>query len=137
MTVGTLFCGWAADKAQMPAIGLCLLWSALWLGIYPFVAHNVWAVSLVVFMIGAGGGLGIMLQTRLMDVAGDAQTMAAALNHSAFNFANALGPLLAGAVIARGADFNETGFVGVLLALGGFAIWAAALWDNRRRNGGA
>jgi DHA1 family inner membrane transport protein len=137
MTVGTLFCGWAADKAQMPAIGLCLLWSALWLGIYPFVAHNVWAVSLVVFMIGAGGGLGIMLQTRLMDVAGDAQTMAAALNHSAFNFANALGPLLAGAVIARGADFNETGFVGVLLALGGFAIWAVALWDNRRRNGGA
>lgn len=137
MTVGTLFCGWAADKAQMPAIGLCLLWSALWLGIYPFAAHNVWAVSLVVFMIGAGGGLGIMLQTRLMDVAGDAQTMAAALNHSAFNFANALGPLLAGAVIARGAAFNETGFVGVLLALGGFAIWAVALWDNRRRNGGA
>jgi DHA1 family inner membrane transport protein len=133
MTVGTLFCGWAADKAQMPSIGLCLLWSALWLGVYPFAAHNVWAVSLVVLMIGGGGGLGIMLQTRLMDVAGDAQTMAAALNHSAFNFANALGPLLAGMVIARGAAFNETGFVGVLLALGGFAIWGVALWDNRRR----
>jgi DHA1 family inner membrane transport protein len=136
MTVGTLFCGWAADKAQMPSIGLCLLWSALWLGVYPFAAHNVWAVSLVVLMIGGGGGLGIMLQTRLMDVAGDAQTMAAALNHSAFNFANALGPLLAGMVIARGAAFNETGFVGVLLALGGFAIWGVALWDNRRREKG-
>ena len=133
MTAGTLFCGWAADKAQMPSIGLCLLWSAFWLAVYPYAAHNVWAVSLVVFMIGCGGGLGIMLQTRLMDVAGDAQTMAAALNHSAFNFANALGPLLAGMVIARGAAFNETGFVGVLLALGGFAIWAVALWDNRRR----
>jgi len=133
MTVGTLFCGWAADKAQMPAIGLCLLWSAGWLGVYPFAAHNVWAISLVVFMIGGGGGLGIMLQTRLMDVAGDAQTMAAALNHSAFNFANALGPLLAGMVIARGADFNETGFVGVALALGGFVIWGISLWDNRRR----
>ncbi|HTN39820.1 MAG TPA: MFS transporter, partial [Asticcacaulis sp.] len=133
MTAGTLFCGWAADKAQMPAIGLCLLWSALWLAVYPFAAHNVWAISLVVFMIGCGGGLGIMLQTRLMDVAGDAQTMAAALNHSAFNFANALGPLLAGMVIARGAAFNETGFVGVLLALGGFTIWIVALLDNRRR----
>jgi DHA1 family inner membrane transport protein len=133
MTVGTLFCGWAADKAQMPSIALCLLWSALWLGIYPFAAHNVWAISVVVFMIGCGGGLGIMLQTRLMDVAGDAQTMAAALNHSAFNFANALGPFLAGMVIARGAAFNETGFVGVLLALGGFVIWVVALWDNRRR----
>ncbi|MGN6363295.1 MFS transporter [Asticcacaulis taihuensis] len=133
MTVGTLFCGWAADKAQMPSIALCLLWSALWLGLYPFAAHNVWAISVVVFMIGCGGGLGIMLQTRLMDVAGDAQTMAAALNHSAFNFANALGPFLAGMVIARGAVFNETGFVGVLLALGGFVIWVVALWDNRRR----
>jgi DHA1 family inner membrane transport protein len=133
MTVGTLFCGWAADKAQMPSIALCLLWSALWLGLYPFAAHNVWAISVVVFMIGCGGGLGIMLQTRLMDVAGDAQTMAAALNHSAFNFANALGPFLAGMVIARGAAFNETGFVGVLLALGGFVIWVVALWDNRRR----
>lgn len=133
MTVGTLFCGWAADKAQMPAIGLCLLWSAVWLGVYPLAAHNVWAISLVVFMIGGGGGLGIMLQTRLMDVAGDAQTMAAALNHSAFNFANALGPLLAGMVIARGADFNETGFVGVALALGGFVIWIVSLLDNRRR----
>jgi len=133
MTVGTLFCGWAADKAQMPAIGLCLLWSAVWLGVYPFAAHNVWAISLAVFMIGGGGGLGIMLQTRLMDVAGDAQTMAAALNHSAFNFANALGPLLAGMVIARGADFNETGFVGVALALGGFVIWIVSLLDNRRR----
>ncbi|HTM80645.1 MFS transporter [Asticcacaulis sp.] len=135
MTVGTLFCGWAADKAQMPAIGLCLLWSAFWLGVYPFAAHNVWAISLVVFMIGGGGGLGIMLQTRLMDVAGDAQTMAAALNHSAFNFANALGPLLAGMVIARGAAFNETGYVGVCLALGGFAIWIVSLLDNRRRAG--
>jgi len=133
LTAGTLFCGWAADKAQMPAIGLCLLWSAVWLAVYPFAAHNIWAISVVVFMIGCGGGLGIMLQTRLMDVAGDAQTMAAALNHSAFNFANALGPLLAGMVIAAGADFNETGFVGVLLALGGFAIWTVALWDNRRR----
>ena len=133
MTAGTLFCGWAADKAQMPAIGLCLLWSALWLAVYPFAAHNVWGISLVVFLIGGGGGLGIMLQTRLMDVAGDAQTMAAALNHSAFNFANALGPLLAGMVIARGAAFNETGYVGACLALGGFAIWIVSLLDNRRR----
>uniref|UniRef100_A0A914YNQ4 Uncharacterized protein n=1 Tax=Panagrolaimus superbus TaxID=310955 RepID=A0A914YNQ4_9BILA len=37
------------------------------------------------------GGLGPRLQIRLMDVAGDAQTLAAALNHSAFNMANALG----------------------------------------------
>ena len=33
-----------------------------------------------------------VLQTRLMDVAGEAQTLAAASNHAAFNAANALGP---------------------------------------------
>ncbi len=38
-----------------------------------------------------------LLQTRLMDVAGEAQTLAAALHHSAFNVANALGPWLGGA----------------------------------------
>ena len=45
------------------------------------------------------GGLGAALQTRLMDVAGEAQTLAAALNHSAFNTANAIGPLLTSARI--------------------------------------
>lgn len=132
MTAGTLFCGWAADKAQMPAIGAVLLWSAFWLGVYPFAVHNIWAVSAVVFMIGGGGGLGIVLQTRLMDVAGDAQSLAAALNHSAFNFANALGPLLAGLVIGAGYGFAATGWVGVGLALGGFVIWLVALQAARR-----
>jgi DHA1 family inner membrane transport protein len=42
------------------------------------------------------------LQARLMDVAEDAQTLAAALNHSAFNIANALGAWLGGSVIALG-----------------------------------
>ena len=67
-----------------------------------------------------------MLQTRLMDVAGEAQTLAAALNHSAFNVANALGPLLGGLAIFHGLGLSSTGFVGALLALGGLAIWAVA-----------
>ncbi|MGO4286290.1 MFS transporter [Bosea sp. TAB14] len=75
LTVGTLFAGWAADRALMPSIGGLLLWSAVWLAAFPFAAGNIWAVSLVVFMIGSGGGLGAMLQTRLMDVAEDAQTL--------------------------------------------------------------
>ena len=37
-----------------------------------------------------------------MDVAGDAQGLAAALNHSAFNVANAIGPWLGGLSIAAG-----------------------------------
>ena len=131
LTVGTLVAGWAADRAQMPSAGLMLLWSALWLAAFPFAAGNIWAVSLVIFMIGAGGGLGAILQTRLMDVAGEAQTLAAALHHSAFNIANALGPWLGGMAIAAGYGWTSTGWVGAALALGGLAIWALALLDQR------
>ncbi|WP_395445276.1 hypothetical protein [Caulobacter sp. UC70_42] len=85
------------------------------------------------FLIGCGGGLGAVLQTRLMDVAGDAQTLAAALNHSAFNTANALGPWLGGMAIAAGWGWASTGWVGVALALGGFAIWIVAAIDARQQ----
>ena len=76
----------------------------------------------------------VPLQTRLMDVAGDAQTLAAALNHSAFNIANALGPLLGGAAIAAGYGLTSTGYVGAGLALGGLLFWGIAVWDERRTN---
>jgi DHA1 family inner membrane transport protein len=66
-----------------------------------------------------------------MDVAGEAQTLAAALNHSAFNTANALGPWLGGMAIAAGYGWTSTGWVGTGLALGGFAIFMVALWDMR------
>ncbi len=135
LTAGTLFAGWAADRALVPATAGLLLWSALWLAAFPFAAGNIWAVSLVVFMIGSGGGLGAMLQTRLMDVADDAQTLAAALNHSAFNTANALGPWLGGLAIAAGFGWTSTGWVGAGLALGGLAIWILAVLDERRHRG--
>jgi len=134
MTAGTLACGWLADRFQIRAAGFVLLWSAVSLGLYPFAAHTLWALSLVVFLIGCGGGLGIILQTRLMDVAGEAQTLAAALNHSAFNFANALGPFLAGVVIAKGYGYESSGIVGTVLTLGGFAIWLVAMLEVRNRH---
>jgi DHA1 family inner membrane transport protein len=131
MTVGTLVCAWAADRAQMPAIGGVLLWSAAALALYPMATGSLWTLMPVVFLIGCGGGLGAVLQTRLMDVAGDAQTLAAAMNHSAFNFANALGPWLGGLAIAAGYGWTSTGYVGSALALGGFAIWIVAALDVR------
>ncbi len=131
MTVGTLACAWAADRAQIPAIGGVLLWSAGALALYPLAVGSLWTLIPVVFLIGCGGGLGAVLQTRLMDVAGDAQTLAAALNHSAFNTANALGPWLGGMAIAAGWGLPSTGWVGVALALGGFVIWIVAALDAR------
>lgn len=133
MTVGTLVCAWAADRALMPAIGAILLWSAGALALYPLAVGDLRTLLPVVFLIGCGGGLGSALQTRLMDVAGEAQTLAAALNHSAFNTANALGPWLGGLAIAAGYGWASTGWVGVALALGGFVIWIVAALDARQQ----
>ena len=77
---------------------------------------------------GLGGAMGPVLQTRLMDVAGESQTLAAALNHSDFNFANALGPLLGGLAIAGGHGWTSPGWVGTGLSLAGLAILCLSLW---------
>ncbi len=131
MTIGNLVVPRFADKALMPTAGALLLWSAGALALYPLAAGNVTTMTLDVFAIGLGGALGTVLQTRLMDVAGDAQALAAAMNHSAFNTANAIGPWLGGLAIAGGFGWTSTGIVGCGLALGGLAIWAVSLAVQR------
>jgi DHA1 family inner membrane transport protein len=124
MTIGNLVVPRFADRALMPTAGILLAGSAAVLAIYPFAAVNIWTVSADVLLIGVGGALATVLQTRLMDVAGEAQSLAAALNHSAFNVANALGPWLGGMAIAAGFGLISTGYVGCALAVGGLAVWA-------------
>lgn len=131
MTFGNAVLPRFADRALMPTAGAILLWSAIALACFPLVAHDPWLITLDVFCIGIGGALGPVLQTRLMDVAGDAQNLAAALNHVAFNMANALGPWVAGLALAAGLGLRSTGAVGSLLALGGLAIWGVAISHAR------
>ena len=122
LTLGNLVAPRFADRALMPTAAALLLWSAASLALWPLAAHHFWSVCVSVVAIGFGGALGTVLQTRLMDVAGDAQALAAALNHSAFNTANALGPWLGGLAITAGFGWTSTGWVGVALALGGLAV---------------
>jgi MFS transporter, DHA1 family, inner membrane transport protein len=65
-------------------------------------------------------------------VAGEAQMLGAALNHSALNAANALGAWLGGVVIAAGLGYTAPGLVGAALAAAGLLVlgWSAVL---RRR----
>ncbi|WP_420142753.1 MFS transporter, partial [Sphingomonas sp.] len=131
LTLGNLIVPRFADRALMPSAGALLVWSAVALALYPLAAHNVWTMALDVLAIGLGGALGTVLQTRLMDVAGDAQALAAALNHSAFNTANALGPWLGGLAVAAGYGWTSTGLVGCALALGGLLIWVMSYATSR------
>lgn len=131
MTAGNLIAPRFADRALMPTAAAILLWSAAALAAWPFAAGQLWSVCLGTFAIGLGGALGTVLQTRLMDVAGDAQGLAAALNHSAFNVANALGPWLGGLAIAAGLGWTSTGWVGAALALGGLAMLGMSVLVER------
>ncbi|CAN5451862.1 MFS transporter [soil metagenome] len=131
MTLGNLGAAWAADRALMPTAAGMLVWSAVSLALFPFAADNIWTLSGDIFLIGFGGGLGVVLQTRLMDVAGDAQALAAALHHSAFNVANAIGPWLGGMAIAAGYGWTSTGWVGCGLALGGLLMLGLSSLDDK------
>ncbi|MCW2848339.1 MAG: transporter [Marmoricola sp.] len=66
--------------------------------------------------------LTIGLQMRLMQVAGDAQTIGAAMNHASLNLANALGAWLGGVVVAAGYGYTATSWVGAGLSVIGFAV---------------
>lgn len=128
MIVGNVIGGWLADQALMPAIGVLLVWNVLVLILFPFVAGSPWAAMIGVMLIGSGVAIGPPLQIRLMDAAPHAQTLAASLNHSAFNMANALGAWLGGLAIAGGYGWTSTAWVGAALALGGLAIFGVAVW---------
>lgn len=133
MTAGNLVVPKFADRALLPTAALVLVWSIVALLLWPFAARHFATVLVAMVAIGIGGSLGTVLQTRLMDVAGDAQALAAALNHSAFNTANALGPWLGGMAIAAGWGWTSTGPVGAALAVAGLVVLAASWLVERRR----
>jgi len=131
MVTGNLVGSRLADKSLMRTIGGLLVYAALVLAMFSFAAHHVVAAAVNVFLIGTTVAIGPALQIRLMDVAGDAQTLAAALNHSAFNMANALGAWLGGVAIAAGLGWTSTGWVGALLALAGMGVFGWAIASAR------
>lgn len=132
MTLGNIVVPPLAGKRPMLGVAGLLLWSVIWLAIYPFTTGNIWLISAMVVPIGMGGAIGTILQIRLMDVAQEAQTMAAALNHSAFNAANALGPFLGGWAIEAGWGWSSTGWVGSALALAGLLMWMLTVWLGKK-----
>ena len=132
MVVGNVIGSRLADKSLMGTIAGILVWDAVVMTAVVFTAPHPFAICVNVFLLGTIVAIAPALQIRLMDVAGDAQTLAAALNHSAFNIANALGAWLGGVAIAAGYGWASTGWVGTLLALGGMLVFGAALLQQRR-----
>jgi DHA1 family inner membrane transport protein len=76
--------------------------------------------------------MGPALQIRLMDVAHDGRTLAACLNHSALNMANAIGALLGGLVIAAGYGYTAPAVAGAVLSAAGMLVLTGSLVLQRR-----
>jgi len=132
MIVGNIVGGRLADRGLEKTIRMLLIWAMLVLSAYVFTAHYAWPGAITVMLVGTMVSLSAVLQIRLMDVAGDAQTMAAAMNHSAFNVANALGAWLGGVTISAGFGWQSTGWVGAILAALGLLIHTWAVIDAKR-----
>ncbi|AUW41592.1 MFS transporter [Rhizobium leguminosarum] len=132
MNAGNFIGSWLADKSLLGTIGGSLIYNVVVLTTFSLTAANPYMLGLCVFLVGCGFAAGPALQTRLMDVAADAQTLAAASNHSAFNIANAIGAWLGGLVIAGGYGFAATGYVGAALSFLGLFVFAASLRLERR-----
>ena len=135
MVIGTYVGGLLADRNLEFTIVGTLLTLVVVLSLFYVSSHHV---VLGIINFGAIGMLGSILvpslQTRLMDVAGDAQSLAAALNHSALNMANAAGAAVGGAVIAAGYGFSTPALAGAAMALAGAVLWIPAFLLRRRHH---
>lgn len=134
-TIGNFLAGRLASWSHFGATLVLLAGMGVSALFYSAVIGDWVLMTLAIFALGLTAGLVIPLQMRLMDVAGNAQTMAAAMNHAAFNAANALGPFLAGLALSAGYGWASTGIVGATLAAGGIAVLAIAWLDAQRGRG--
>ncbi|GAB4080989.1 MFS transporter [Modestobacter muralis] len=125
--LGTALGGRLADRALFRSLVGATIAVGLLLGVMVLAAGDIVALTLTVFAVAAAAStMVVLLQLRLMEVAGDAQMLGAALNHSALNAANALGAWLGGLVIAAGLGYRAPSAVGVGLAALGLVFLAAS-----------
>lgn len=128
MVCSNFVAGYFADiNLSKTTIGILIASTASFI-LALFMMNNLYTAILALFLIGVSVmGLATTLQTRLMDVSGDAQSLAASLNHSALNFANALGAFLGGWVLKNNLGWLAPFWVGIILSIVGLVIFFIAL----------
>ena len=95
--VGNLVGGRLGDWSVIRSVVIGMAGLGIGLALFALAAPYAIAALVVLFLVGVlTAVLVINLQLRLMQVAGTAQTLAAASNHAALNVANALGAYLGG-----------------------------------------
>lgn len=136
MTVGNLIGGRAADRSIMGTLFVCFGGFAVSLLGFALTAQWVAGLFFFVFLVAvSASALSPAIQTRLMDVAGEGQSLAAAINHASLNIGNSLGAYLGGVTIAAGLGYLSPTWVGLLLVIPGVLLAVLSLAIDRRRSG--
>jgi MFS transporter, DHA1 family, inner membrane transport protein len=131
--LGTVVGGHLADWSIFRSLIVSSVAMGLALAVFTVTAYQAVAALLTVLLVAAVGSvLVVNLQMRLMQVAGEAQTLGAAMNHASLNAANALGAWLGGLVIASGYGYTAPSWVGAGLSGGGLLVLLASAVLHRR-----
>ncbi|MFB9310477.1 DHA1 family inner membrane transport protein [Agromyces hippuratus] len=134
MTIGNLAGGRLADWSVRRSMYLFFTVLAGALVLLGFTASSPIGLFTGVLLVGAASAaLSPTIQARLMDVARDSQSIAAALNHSALNIGNSLGALLGGIAIAGGLGYVAPIWIGLLLTVAGALLAAVSFALDRSR----
>ncbi|MET0975120.1 MAG: MFS transporter [Leifsonia sp.] len=138
MTLGNVVGGRLADHSVRRTMYLFFAILIVTLVLMAFTVSSIAGLFIGVFLVGgSSAALSPTIQTRLMDVARDSQSIAAALNHSALNIGNAAGAMLGGIAIAAGLGYGAPIWIGLALSVAGLllAVWTFAI-DRARRGRG-
>jgi DHA1 family inner membrane transport protein len=134
MVVGNLAGAKAADRALVPSTLVLLAALAVVLGVFTFTAASPVPAVITLAAVGVVGFAVVPgLQTRVLDAAGSAGTMASAANIAAFNIGNAAGAWLGGITIGAGLGLTSPNWVGALMVAAAFGIALVAAGAQRRQ----
>ncbi|WP_238335846.1 MFS transporter [Serinicoccus kebangsaanensis] len=130
--VGTWLGGRLGDWSVLRTLVLTGVGSAASLLVFYWSSGSTVPALLTVAAIGLTSSAWVIgLQLRLMQVAGSARTIGAAMNHASLNVANALGAWVGGLVIAAGYGFRAPALVGAALSVGGLLVLGISLLVHR------
>ena len=136
--VGITLGGRFADRNLFASIYGSLTAVAVAMTVLALVADStLWAVVAVGAVGVAGFSIAPALNARLFVVAGDAPTLAASVNTSAFNVGNTLGPWLGGVAIAAGWGYVAPVWLAAGIAIAALGVAAVAHRYERTHTGKA
>ncbi|MEB5648588.1 MFS transporter (plasmid) [Mammaliicoccus sciuri] len=131
--LGTITAGKLANRSLMPTLIMTLLLLIVILTLFTWTVHDKTLASVTVFIFGfTAFATTPLLQTKIVQTAKEAPTLAAAVNISAFNLANAVGAYLGGETIRAGFEMSSVNLTGAIITAIGLVFSIILLIYGRK-----